>query len=54
MAAPPPMPQMQEMPDDRVQCPYCKRRFGEEVARRHIPNCSARYAPPKRGGRTFR
>ena len=52
--SPPPMPQMQEMPDDRVQCPYCKRRFGEEVARRHIPNCSARYAPPKRGGRTFR
>ena len=52
--SPPPMPKMQEMPDDRVQCPYCKRRFGEEVARRHIPNCSARYAPPMRGGRRFK
>ena len=25
--------------DDRVQCPYCERRYAQIVADRHIPRC---------------
>lgn len=39
----PSVPQMQELPDERVQCPYCKRRFGHEQAERHIPSCKNQY-----------
>ena len=27
------------IPDDRVQCPHCLRRFAEHTADRHIPHC---------------
>ncbi|EAY20888.1 hypothetical protein TVAG_437140 [Trichomonas vaginalis G3] len=37
---PPEMPKIELVDDDRVQCPHCGRKFGEEQARRHIPNCT--------------
>ncbi|CDW90041.1 UNKNOWN [Stylonychia lemnae] len=45
--------------DDRVQCPYCGRKFAEQTAQRHMPHCQNkakesvfRGGPPKgRGGR---
>ena len=32
------------VPDDRVQCPHCLRRFAEQSADRHIPHCKNRNA----------
>lgn len=37
---PPPKATPVEM-DDRVQCPHCGRRFGQQQAERHIPACNA-------------
>ena len=42
---PPEMPKMQEVPDDRIQCPYCGRKFGEEQYARHERFCSSKNAP---------
>ena len=28
-----------QVPDDRVPCPHCGRKFAEETAKRHIPKC---------------
>ena len=25
--------------DDRTECPHCKRKFNDDVAKRHIPKC---------------
>lgn len=44
---PPEMPVMQELPDDRIQCPYCGRKFGEEQYERHIRFCSQNAPIPK-------
>lgn len=44
---PPEMPVIQEMPDDRVQCPYCHRKFGEEQFQRHVNFCSRNAPIPK-------
>ena len=41
---PPPMPVMQELPDDRIKCKYCGRKFGQEQYERHVTVC-ARNAP---------
>lgn len=55
---PPEMPVMQEVPDDRIQCPYCGRKFGEEQYQRHVNFCSQNAPIPKvstrgrRGGAT--
>jgi DNA-directed RNA polymerase subunit RPC12/RpoP len=39
--------------DDRVACPHCGRRFGQQQAERHIPHCAKTKAkakpPPGRG-----
>ena len=32
------------LPDDRVQCPHCLRKFAEHSADRHIPHCKNRNA----------
>ena len=39
---PPPMPVMQDLPDDRIECPYCGRKFGHEQFERHEKFCSTR------------
>lgn len=44
---PPEMPVMQEVPDDRIQCPYCGRKFGEEQYQRHVNFCSQNAPIPK-------
>ena len=44
------LPTMPSANDDYVECQYCYRRFSEEVAERHIPNCKKiinRPKPPK-------
>jgi len=33
--------------DDRTQCPHCGRRFGEQQAERHIPQCAKTKAKPR-------
>jgi len=33
--------------DDRVQCPYCPRKFAQQVAERHIPKCKNIINKPK-------
>lgn len=49
---PPELPKVELVNDDRIQCPHCGRKFGEEQARRHIPNCTGGHGGfPKRGGR---
>lgn len=35
-----------DVPDDRVECPHCGRKFAELVAERHIPKCSDIKAKP--------
>jgi hypothetical protein len=35
---PPPMPVLQEVPDDRIQCKICGKKFGPEQYERHIRN----------------
>ena len=47
-------PKLMAMPNDRIECPYCHRKFGEETAKRHIPRCPAQYTVPTRGGRRFK
>lgn len=42
---PPKMPEIQDMPDDRVQCPYCGRKFGEEQYERHRRFCEPKNVP---------
>jgi hypothetical protein len=40
---PPPMPVMQDVPDGRIECPTCHKKFGPEQYERHAKNgyCSA-------------
>ena len=33
---------VEELPDPRVQCPNCGRKFNEDVAAKHIPKCNAK------------
>ena len=47
-------PKLTAMPTDRIECPYCHRRFCAETARTHIPKCPAQYQVPTRGGRRFK
>ena len=42
--APVPSYQPAEPNPDYVQCPYCKRRFQESAAERHIPFCKEQNA----------
>lgn len=35
-----------ELPDDRVPCPHCGRRYAPDVADRHIPKCKDIVAKP--------
>ncbi len=35
-----------ELPDDRVPCPHCGRRYAADVAQRHIPKCKDIVAKP--------
>jgi len=38
--------------DDRVQCPYCERKFNQTAADRHIPKCKdMQHNKPKPGGK---
>ena len=48
---PPPMPQLQEVPDDRIQCKYCGRKFGQEQYERHVRHCAASAPIPSTRGR---
>lgn len=48
---PPPMPQLQEVPDDRIQCKYCGRKFGAEQYERHVRHCAASQPIPSTRGR---
>lgn len=49
------LPPAPSMPDDRVPCPHCGRKFAELAAERHIPRCKDIMAKPGRlqagGGR---
>ena len=38
---------MPAQPDTRVQCPYCERRYAQNVADRHIPRCKDIVNRPK-------
>jgi hypothetical protein len=42
---PPPKPTPAEA-DDRVPCPHCGRKFGQQQAERHIPHCKNTKAKP--------
>merc|ERR1711971_75843 len=42
----PNMPDM-SVPDTRVPCPHCGRKFAEETAKRHIPKCQNIKSRPK-------
>ena len=44
---PPPPPSMTQHYDDYVQCPYCGRKYNQEVANRHIPKCKDIINKPK-------
>lgn len=44
---PPPPPAMTQHYDDYVQCPYCGRKYNQEVANRHIPKCKDIINKPK-------
>jgi hypothetical protein len=35
-----------ELPDDRVPCPHCGRRYAADVAERHVPRCKDIVARP--------
>lgn len=52
---PPELPKYEIEDDDRVQCPYCGRKFGQEAAQKHIAVCermnAGKRGPVKRGGR---
>mmetsp|Transcript_65930 Transcript_65930/g.157654 ORF Transcript_65930/g.157654 Transcript_65930/m.157654 type:complete len:392 (-) Transcript_65930:93-1268(-) len=54
------LPQPKQTPtelDDRVPCPHCGRRFGQQQAERHIPHCAnakARPAPPPKASQASR
>jgi hypothetical protein len=37
---PPPMPKLPEMPDDRIQCPGCGKKFGQVQYERHSKVCT--------------
>jgi len=39
-----PMPNVPSVPDDRVPCPYCGRKFGDTAAERHIAHCKEQQA----------
>ena len=41
------MPPPKVGPDDRVQCPYCGRRFGQNQAERHMRFCEGNKPPPR-------
>ena len=38
---------MPAQPDTRVKCPYCERRYAQNVADRHIPRCKDIVNRPK-------
>lgn len=44
---PPKMPEYKLPDDDRVECPYCGRKFGSNAAQRHIPFCEKSHAGKK-------
>lgn len=51
-AKPPPMPAFEEAEDDRQECPYCGRKFGEQQLQRHMNSCPRKNnPPPRRAGR---
>jgi hypothetical protein len=45
-----PPPSMPASHDDRVSCPYCSRKFAEDVAERHIPKCKTTVNKPRAVG----
>ena len=47
---PPELPKYEMEDDDRVQCPYCGRKFGSEVAQKHIAVCERMNGNKMRGG----
>ena len=49
---PPALPKYEMENDDRVECPYCGRKFGADAAERHIPVCERQNAGKMRGAKT--
>lgn len=41
------MPNVPSLPDERVKCPHCNRRFAPLAAERHIPVCKNTINKPK-------